>query len=263
MSKVLVRIYSWEDASLYETDLNLAVGDMVIVPGSSSNEVGIVEAVNVNIEEEEKPLERVLRLATSRDREVFEQHEKQKDELVYFCRQEAQNFSLEMKVVDARISLDGKQITFVFTADGRVDFRELVKILSKEYKKAIRMQQIGSRDEARKLGGFGICGRNLCCVSFRGSIQSITTDMARVQQIAHRGAERISGLCGRLMCCLAYEAEQYKSMLSGMPEVYSVVMTQEGKGTVIEVNAVTQEIKVKLESGKYAIIKKEDIREIK
>ena len=123
-----------------------------------------------------------------------------------------------------------------------------------------RFWNIGSRDEARKLGGYGICGRRLCCVNFKGSIQSISTDMARVQQIAHRGTERISGLCGRLMCCLAYEAQQYRKMLDGMPETYSVVDTKEGKGTVIEVNAVTQEIKVKLTTGKYVTLKKEDLK---
>jgi len=105
-----------------------------------------------------------------------------------------------------------------------------------------------------------MCGRPLCCVNSNGSIQSITTDMARVQQIAHRGTERISGLCGRLMCCLAYEADQYKEMLKDMPELYSTVNTPEGKGTVIELNAVKQEIKIKLEGGKYIILKKEDIK---
>ena len=122
------------------------------------------------------------------------------------------------------------------------------------------MQQIGSRDEARKLGGFGICGRELCCVSFPGIIPSITTDMARIQQISHRGIDRISGLCGRLMCCLAYESKQYRELLEGMPEIYSVINTKEGKGTVIEINVINQEVKVKIGSGKYVIIKKEDLK---
>jgi len=165
-----------------------------------------------------------------------------------------------MKIIDVMISLDGKQAIFAFTSDGRIDFRKLVKDLSSKIKKSVRMQQIGSRDEARKLGGYGICGRELCCVRFKGNMQSITTDMARVQQIAHRGSERISGLCGRLMCCLAYEAQQYKEMLEGMPELFSVVETGEGKGTVIEINAITLEIKVRLESGKYLTLKKENLR---
>ena len=129
-----------------------------------------------------------------------------------------------------------------------------------KYKKIVRMQQIGSRDEARRLGDCGVCGRKLCCVNFKSSIPSITTDMARVQQIAHRGTERISGSCGRLMCCLAYEAQCYREMLQGMPELYSNIDTKEGNGTVIEINAITQEIKVKLQSGKYLAIKKEDLK---
>jgi cell fate regulator YaaT (PSP1 superfamily) len=147
-----------------------------------------------------------------------------------------------------------------FVSDGRIDFRNLVKEIAIKFKKTIRMQQIGSRDEARNAGGYGICGRELCCVKFGGNMQSITTDMARCQQIFHRGSERISGLCGRLMCCLAYEAQQYKEMLKGMPELHSVVETPEGKGTVVEINAILQEVKVKLENGKYVSIKKEDLK---
>jgi len=161
-----------------------------------------------------------------------------------------------MKLIDLSISLDGKQIIFAFTSDGRIDFRKLVKDLSIVFKKSIRMQQIGSRDEARKLGGYGMCGRELCCVKFSGNMQSITTDMARVQQIAHRGSDRISGLCGRLMCCLAYEADQYREMLVGMPEIGSVIETGEGKGTVVEINAILKEIKVRIDKGKYISVKK-------
>jgi len=163
-------------------------------------------------------------------------------------------------LIDVRLTLDGRQIIFAFTADGRIDFRDLVKNLSKTFKKSVRMQQMGSRDEAKRIGGYGICGREFCCVRNGGNIQSITTDMARVQQIAHRGTERISGMCGRLMCCLVYEAQQYKEMLVGMPELHSTVNTPEGRGFVIEVNAITQEIKVKLETGKYLSVKKEEIK---
>ncbi|HPN96847.1 MAG TPA: regulatory iron-sulfur-containing complex subunit RicT [Candidatus Moranbacteria bacterium] len=258
MVKLLVRVYSWESPKLYSSDLEIQKGEKVIVATDYSNELGVVEEEKVDTQEES--VSKILRIATQRDREVFNDYENQKENMISSCKEMVKNLGLEMKVIDAKIGLDGKQIIFIFTADGRVDFRELVKNLSRDFKKTIRMQQIGSRDEARKLGGYGICGRSLCCVNFSGSIQSISTDMARVQQIAHRGTERISGLCGRLMCCLAYEAEQYKAMLHGMPEIYSVVGTPEGKGTVVEINAVTQEIKVKLESGKYITIKKENIK---
>jgi len=258
MANVLVSVYSWENPKIYRSNIELKKDDKVIVPMENGNELGIVLEIDVKTKDDLK--EDVVRKATKRDAETYEKYEKEKDALLDRCRKEIKESQLPMKVIDARISLDGKQATFVFTADGRVDFRELVKVLSKDFKKSIRMQQIGSRDEARKLGGYGICGREFCCVNFPGSIPSITTDMARVQQIAHRGTERISGLCGRLMCCLAYEADQYRSLLEGMPELYSVVSTNEGRGTVVEINAMTQEIKIKLESGKYVAIKKEDIK---
>jgi cell fate regulator YaaT (PSP1 superfamily) len=259
MAYYSVRIYSWESPKLYESELELARGEMVIVAGENSNELGIVEGINPEAKKEETTGS-ISRIATQRDREVFNSYDQQKPEIIDKCKEIVKKAGLEMKIIDGRISLDGKQVVFSFTADGRVDFRELVKELAKEFKKMIRMQQIGTRDEARNLGGYGVCGRDLCCVKFSGSIQSITTDMARIQQIAHRGTERISGLCGRLMCCLAYEAEQYKEMLAGMPEVYSVIVTPSGKGTVIEINAVTQKVTVKLENGEYISFDKKDLK---
>jgi cell fate regulator YaaT (PSP1 superfamily) len=258
MAKVLVTLYSWESPKLYSSEFDLKAGDLVVVAGEQSNEIGVVEVANVESTEDTK--EKILRVATDRDRKVYDEHIAQRKDLIAACKEETKKSALEMKVIDAMISLDGKQIVFAFTADGRIDFRELVKVLSTRFKKSIRMQQIGSRDEAKRLGGYGICGRELCCSRFGGPMQSITTDMARVQQIANRGSDRISGLCGRLMCCLAYEAEQYRELLKGMPELHSTVKTSEGKGFVVEINAPAQEIKVKLESGKYITVKKEDIK---
>jgi len=258
MPKFLIRVYSWETPKVYFSETDLAKGENVIVATDFCNELGIVE--DLATDEKEESAAKILRVATPRDRQVFEEYEKEGPQLMAICREEAKKLGLEMKVTDARISLDGKQVVFVFTADGRVDFRELVKKLSKDLKRTIRMQQIGSRDEAKKLGGFGICGRTLCCVNSKGNIPSISTDMARIQQISHRGAERISGLCGRLMCCLAYETEQYREMLAGMPEMYSVVNTKEGRGTVVEINAIEQKIKIKLEKGEYITITKEDLK---
>jgi len=256
--KVLVTLYSWESPKLYSSSYDLEVGGKVIVASETGNELGIVEAINVETKEE--PEEKIVRLATDRDKEVFSKHLKEIEDFLKVCKEEVKAHDLNMKIIDAMASLDGKQVIFAFTSDGRIDFRQLVKDLSIKIKKSVRMQQIGSRDEARKLGGYGICGRELCCVRFKGNMQSITTEMARVQQIAHRGSERISGLCGRLMCCLSYEAQQYKEMLQGMPELFSNVETKEGKGTVIEVNAITQDIKVRLETGKYVSLKKEDLK---
>ncbi len=258
MIKILVNIYLWENPRLFGSNFRVKEDDKVIIPMENSNEIGVV--LKTDVKTKDNPQEKIIRIATERDKIVYQQHEKEKSEFIKHCRKKVKELELSMKIIDARISLDGKQVIFIFTADGRVDFRSLVKNISRDLKKLIRMQQIGSRDEARKLGGYGICGRELCCVKFPGSIPSITTDMARVQQIAHRGSERMSGLCGRLMCCLAYEAEQYKKMLEGMPELYSIVDTKEGKGTVVEIIVPTQEIKVKTQSGKYLILKKEDFK---
>jgi cell fate regulator YaaT (PSP1 superfamily) len=252
-----IRVYPWENLRILSSQLSLEIGDEVIVSGEHCNELGIVE--KNDLENEKEAEEKILRKATKRDIEVHNGYESQKEESLEKAKSLVKKFGLNIKLVDARVSLDGKQLMFVFISEERVDFRELVKELSREFKKNIRMQQIGSRDEARNFGDCGICGRTLCCVKFKGSIPSISTEMARVQQISHRGSERISGLCGRLMCCLAYEAEQYQQMLEGMPELYSVVETKEGKGTVIEINALTQEIKVKLENGKYLSLKKSEI----
>ncbi|HHX58311.1 MAG TPA: hypothetical protein GX706_00890, partial [Candidatus Moranbacteria bacterium] len=143
---------------------------------------------------------------------------------------------------------------------GRVDFRFLVKELSSLLGKSVRLQQIGSRDEARKCGGCGICGMELCCVKFSGGLKSISTDMARCQMIVHRGSERISGLCGRLKCCLAYEAEQYQELLKELPELGSVVKLKGGKeGTVIEAQALAQKIKVVLKDGSYVVVDLKDL----
>ena len=255
---VLVKIYSWESPRLCESEIRLKIGDVVVVNCEHFSELGkVVEGAKENCPKEK---ERVLRLATSRDRESFSEKEKEKDAVLEFCKSELKRLGLAMKVIDAQISLDGRQIIFIFTSDGRVDFRELVKNLSLKFKKSIRMQQIGSRDEARKLGDCGVCGRAMCCIRTKNNIQSITTDMARVQQIAHRGTERISGACGRLMCCLAYEAQSYREMLVGMPELYSIIQTSEGEGTVIEINVLTQEVKVRLKTGKYLTVKKEQLK---
>ena len=258
MAKALVSIYWWENPKLYLSSLNLKKGERVIVPTENGDEIGTV--LNPKIKAKDELSEKIVRIATERDIKTYQKYEKEKKKTISVCRQEIKKENLLMKVIDERVSLDGKRITFIFTADGRVDFRQLIRELAKKLEKSIRMQQIGSREEARELGGYGVCGRELCCVKFPGSIPSITTEMARAQQISHRGAERMTGLCGRLMCCLAYEADQYREMLEGMPELYSVVKTSEGKGTVVEINAITQEIKVKTENGKYIILKKEDLK---
>lgn len=257
MAKYLVSVYSWESPRLFSGEDGLQRNDTVVVAIDSGSNIG--EVVESADDVEGQSSGNILRLATKRDLEIFAENKAKKKEIISTSRSEAQRLGLEMKIIDAQISLDGSSAVIIFTADGRIDFRELVKNLARIFHRSIKMYQIGSRDEARKLGGCGVCGRKLCCVMFPGSLPSISTEMARVQQVAHRGSERISGLCGRLLCCLSYEADQYRKLLQGMPEVRSFVKTKKGKGEVLELNVMQQEIKLRLEDGSIVIIKKEEL----
>jgi cell fate regulator YaaT (PSP1 superfamily) len=255
-----VRVYSWEPTRRCKSDLEFQSGDMVVVKEDTCNEIGIIvdeNAESVPKSEEKKGI--IIRSATARDMDAYEKNKEKKIEILKLSKVEIKRMGLDMKLVDVHISLDGSNAIILFTADERVDFRELVKNLSKIFHRSIRMHQVGSRDEARKLGGCGVCGRDLCCLRFPGNLPSISIDMARVQQVAHRGSERISGVCGRLMCCLSYEAAQYQQMLAGMPELHSSVKTKDGKGEVIELNVLTGDIKVRLQDGTIAMFKKEEL----
>lgn len=254
--KVLVNLYSWENPRLCSSEAELENGDKVIVKGDFGNDLGVVLVADFNTKEE--PKQPILRKATENDISAFEKNQGKKEEILNVCREEIKKLDLAMKLADVLISLDGGNVAVIFSAEERVDFRELVKNLSKILHRSVRMHQIGSRDEARRWGGCGVCGRELCCVRFLKSLPSISIETARIQQIAHRGSERISGQCGRLLCCLSYEAKQYQEMMAGMPEVGSRIKTKEGKGEVLEINVLAQKVKVKLEDGKIVSVKKED-----
>lgn len=256
--RYLVNLYSWENPRICFYESELMEGTKVILDGGFGNDLGVI--VGSNVESKEENGQPIVRVATPRDIETFEKNEGRKEEILKVCKEEIKRQELKMKLIDARVSLDGSNTVVVFTADERVDFRELVKNLAKIFHKSVRMLQIGSRDEARRLGGCGICGKELCCVRFPGNIPSISTEMARLQQVASRGSDRISGICGRLMCCLSYEAKQYQEMLAGMPEVGSAVKTKDGKGEILEIDVIKQELKVKMENGQVKIIKKENIK---
>lgn len=257
MSKYLVSVYSWENPWLFSGEPGLPNNGWVAVETDGIYNLGrIVEA---EIETQDNPRKNIIRTATPRDLETYKENERKKKEIMSTSRSEAKRLGLEMKIIDSQISLDGSHVVVVFTAEGRIDFRELVKNLARIFHRSVKMHQIGSREEARKLGGCGVCGRKLCCVLFPGSLPSISTEMARVQQVAHRGSERISGLCGRLLCCLSYEAEHYRKLLEGMPELRSSVKTKKGKGEVIELNPLKQEVKLRLEDGSIVIVKKEEL----
>jgi len=255
MYKYSVRVYSWEPSRQCKSELELQTGDVIVVKDDSCNEIAYIEDGEGVIMRERNTS--IIRKATERDLEMLAKNDEKKVEILKLSKIEIKRLNLNMKLVDVHISLDGSNAVILFTADERVDFRELVKNLSKIFHRSVRMHQVGSRDEARKLGGCGVCGRDLCCLRFPGSLPSISIDMARVQQVAHRGSERISGVCGRLMCCLSYEAPQYQQMLVGMPEVRSSVKTKDGKGEVIELNVLTGDVKIRMSDGTIVVVKKE------
>jgi cell fate regulator YaaT (PSP1 superfamily) len=265
MPAVFIKINNWENPIKVSSLHPLAENDVVIIESSNGIEAGIVEK-SPSVEKENQVAEqkdgnaRVLRKANLSDLKILKEHRKKEREILEMCRREVKKTELPMKVIEASLSFDGGSITFAFIADGRIDFRDLVKNLAKKLQRSIRLHQIGARDESRQCGGYGICGRELCCAKFKGNLPSITSEMAKIQHIAHRGSERISGICGRLMCCLAYEAGQYKEMISEYPATGSIVKTKDGQGVVKEINILSDEIKIELENKSVIIIKKGEIR---
>jgi cell fate regulator YaaT (PSP1 superfamily) len=264
MNTVFLKIRRWDNSIKVTSSLQLAEGDVVIMETPEGTETAIVQKSitekneNREIQQGEDPI-RVLRRANLNDLKIIKEHQKKEREIDEVCRKEVKKTDLPMKIVDAGLSFDGGSITVAFIADGRIDFRELVKNLAKQFQRSIRLHQIGARDESRQCGGYGICGREICCAKFSGGLPSITSEMAKVQHIAHRGSERISGVCGRLMCCLAYEADQYRIMLEEYPPVGTEVKVKGEKGTIKEINVLSGDIKVELAGRNFVIIKKSDI----
>ena len=203
--------------------------------------------------EETINLKPVIRVATEEDKERYRENVIKATEAFEECKQLIKKHELPMKLTDCNYTFDNHKLLFYFTADDRVDFRELVKDLAYLYKTRIELRQIGVRDEAKILGGIGQCGRELCCKSWMSNFNNVTIKMAKDQNIALTPS-RISGMCGRLLCCLNYEQEFYQERISEMPKICSRVMTPKGPGTVIYVNVLTDEITVSLESedGSYS-----------
>ena len=209
--KISVKIFPLDNPRIYDSgNWNVEVGDIVIVSTDYGIESAEVKKIGVGAKEE---YPKIVRKATLIDIETIEKNKQKSEEAIDACKNLVKECELSMKIVGAHLGFDGGKIVFLFTAEKRVDFRDLVRILSKRFQKSIRLQQVGSRDEARKKGGFGVCGRELCCVKFLENLKSVTTEDARVQQMGQRGSDRISGLCGRLKCCLGFEVEQYREKI--------------------------------------------------
>jgi len=266
MNKVYLKIRPWENAYIIQYAQPVKKGDILIVETPDGTESAIVEFIKTAEKERELPnlpneasSVKVIRKANLRDLDIIEKHRHKEREYLKICREQVKKIGLPMKIIGTSCSFDGGNVSFTFIADGRVDFRELVKILSKNFQRSVRLYQIGARDEARISGGYGICGRELCCIRFIENLPSISSEMAKAQHIVRRGSERISGLCGRLMCCLAYEADQYQKMLEKMPAIESEIITKEGKGVIKKVNPLAETALVELSDGKIIDVSLKDI----
>ena len=228
--------------------------DNVIVETSRGVEFGtvVMECKNVDSSRIVKPLKGVLRLATEEDKKK-QQSNKQKEKSAFdICLKKIAKHKLDMKLVDVEYTFDGNKVLFYFTADGRIDFRELVKDLATVFKTRIELRQIGVRDECKMLGSIGICGRPLCCSSFLGEFMPVSIKMAKEQGLS-LNPSKISGSCGRLMCCLKYEQEAYEDLLKITPRQGALVHTPDGTGTVEYVNILKGLVKVRLngQSDRY------------
>jgi len=229
-------------------EFHLHLGDAVIVETSQGIDLGHIaeEAVELPIEQIVEPLLPILRFADEDDNKRYEEKKRREKEAFALCAEKVESRGLKMNLVEAEYSFDGKKLVFFFTADGRVDFRELVKDLAAVFRTRIELRQIGVRDQARMVGGIGLCGRELCCCSFLNEFVPVSIKMAKEQGLSMNPA-KISGACGRLMCCLKYEQEAYEDAHARLPKQGDVVMTQQGKGTVVSVDLLREKITVRLE----------------
>ncbi|MBR2315598.1 MAG: stage 0 sporulation family protein [Clostridia bacterium] len=223
-------------------------GVRVIVETARGIECGEVALGNKQVAEEEivSPLKTVIRTATEKDLQTLNENREKEKEAFEICLKKIAEHKLDMKLVEAEYTFDRSKVLFYFTADGRVDFRELVKDLASVFKTRIELRQIGVRDESKMLGGLGVCGRPFCCSTFLGSFQPVTIKMAKEQGLS-LSPVKISGTCGRLMCCLKYEQASYEHLLRHTPKVGAIVDTKEGRGTVVENNLLTGMLKVRLD----------------
>ncbi|MBQ6997794.1 MAG: stage 0 sporulation family protein [Oscillospiraceae bacterium] len=229
--------------------LTLRAGDHVIIDTARGPEYGICTGGNHRIPEKDivSPLRCVLRIATKQDEATMEENRKKEEESFNTCQKMIEEQGLDMQLVSAECAFDGSKIIFFFTADERVDFRELVKNLASAFHTRIELRQIGVRDKAKMVGGLGICGRPFCCASFLDDFQPVSIKMAKTQNLS-LNPTKISGTCGRLMCCLKYEQEAYEDLLRTAPKAESFVDTPEGRGTVVEVDLLRQRVKVRMEN---------------
>ena len=230
--------------------VSYAPGDHVIIDTARGAEFGICAAGNHRIPPKDvvAPLRKVLRKANAHDERTIAENRAREKKAYEVCLQKIADHKLDMQLVSAEVAFDGSKILFYFTADERVDFRELVKNLASVFHTRIELRQIGVRDKAKMVGGLGICGRPFCCASFLEDFQPVSIKMAKTQNLS-LNPTKISGTCGRLMCCLKYEQDAYEDLIRSSPKPESFVDTPEGRGTVVEIDLLRQRVKVRMEDS--------------
>ena len=246
--------------------LKVRRGDFVIVETAQGEEFGEVMIPNRHVEDEKivAPLKKVIRLANYRDRKHHEECQRIEKEAFEVCKEKIKEHHLKMNLTNVECKFDNSKILFYFTADGRIDFRDLVKDLAAIYKTRIELRQIGVRDEVKRIGGNGVCGRELCCCSFLSDFETVSIKMAKEQNIS-LNPSKISGNCGRLMCCLKYEDNVYTEKLKHLPHIGAIVKTEDGVGEVDGIETLKERVKVKLknEDGDGYNYKRYDVKDIK
>ena len=244
-------------------NLRVKKGTKVIVETAQGEEYGEVVIPNRFVEDEKiiAPLKKVVRIANGKDHKHYEDCRKKEKEAFATCQKKIKEHKLDMTLTDVEYKFDDSKILFYFTADGRIDFRELVKDLAAIYKTRIELRQIGVRDEVKRIGGNGVCGRELCCCSFLRDFEAVSIKMAKEQNLS-LNPSKISGNCGRLMCCLKYESEVYEEKLKRLPNIGAIVKTEDGEGEVENIETLKEVIKVKLKDGDNYVFKKYPLDQI-
>lgn len=245
-------------------DLKINQDEKVIVETARGMEFGIAVVLEKKVRDDEivSPLKPILRIATEEDISQSAENKILAHEAYKLCEEKVKEHNLDMFLVDAEYTFDRNKLIFYFTAEGRVDFRDLVKDLAAVFRTRIELRQIGVRDEAKSIGGLGCCGKPLCCSTWLGEFQPVSIKMAKDQGLS-LNPTKISGVCGRLFCCLKYEHETYEAVLEDMPEVSSIIQTPDGVGKVIDTNVLMEEVKVLMDNKDTVDIRKYKTHEIK
>ena len=254
------KIYNFDPVGL-----DIKKGDNVIVETARGVEYGYVVDDIKEVEEESlvMPLKPVMRVATAEDHKKAEENIEKEKKAFKICKEKIAKHGLEMKLIDTEYTFDNNKVLFYFTADGRIDFRELVKDLAAVFKTRIELRQVGVRDETKMLGGIGVCGRPLCCNTYLSEFIPVSIKMAKEQNLS-LNPTKISGICGRLMCCLKNEQEAYEHLNSNLPDVGETVKTFDGlKGEVMSVNVLRQTVKIVVEQNDEREVKQYSIKELK